>query len=482
MDCVRIGLINRWVNICVVSFVTALLLTVTSVDAAPHSDHKEKVTLYNNGTHDFQKTVIIISFDAFQVDFLKRGLTPHLASISKSGGFQPEFMTPSFPTNTFPNHRTIVTGLLPEAHGIVNNEFYDPAKDEFFVYKNHSASRDSSWWGGEPIWITAEKQGVKSGVFMWPGGGVIHDGLTPSYLVPFQDNVAPQTNIDKLLQWLDLPLENRPQLLASYMLDLDVAAHKHSPNSKEANDTLELLENAAQQLWDGLAERNLLDIVNVIYVSDHGMEEVTPDKVIMLDDLVNLDKFKLINGFPHADLVPKDPSETETIFQELKAQEDGQPWKVYRREDIPAQYQYSHNDRIAPIIAIIEHGWTFFTKERFIKAHPLTYYEGKSLGCHGYDNNEVSMRSIFLAYGPDFQPNSRSIWAKRSPNSEWLTSHSTDQDDVIHPPFQNTEVYNLLCRLLDLEGVPNNGTLTWDYRTAGDQPRRTDKGVHLVLE
>ncbi|KAJ1962051.1 hypothetical protein H4R35_007390, partial [Dimargaris xerosporica] len=221
--------------------------------------------LLSNGTHQFQKTVILVSFDGFRADYLDRGLTPHLLDIEARGGFRAEYLIPSFPSITFPNHYTLVTGMYPETHGIIGNEFYDPALNATFYYKNDTITMKSSWWGGEPIWVTAEKHGRISAIDMWPGSLATIRGLAPTHVIPYKSGVAARTKIDQLMAWMDLPLSARPSLLATYVPEVDSMGHTYSPDSAEVNAALVIADQSVEYLLKALEARNLTHIVNVIY-------------------------------------------------------------------------------------------------------------------------------------------------------------------------------------------------------------------------
>ncbi|RKP37063.1 alkaline-phosphatase-like protein, partial [Dimargaris cristalligena] len=415
-----------------------------------------------NGTHAFRKTVILLSFDGFRADYLGRGLTPHFNQISLQGGLQAEFLSPCFPSITFPNHYSIVTGLYPEAHGIVSNEFFDPTFNESFYYKNDTLNRQSRWWGGEPIWVTAERNGQLAGVDMWPGSLAPVKDTLPTYLLPYKSRVAPRTKIDQLISWLDQPLDQRPTFLASYVPEVDSAGHTYSPDSEQVNSALALADDAVGYLQDSLAARNLTNIVNVIYVSDHGMAPVPTSQVIYLDDLLDMEQVRFITGYPLAGITPHVDEDIPVLYETLKAKSEGQRWQVYLREDIPARFHYTDNERIPPIVCIPEVGWVFFTRQDYAHTHLGVGLTDRTIGVHGYDNLDPSMRAILMAHGPDFRYGSLTAATTAE------IKYKPDLDDstlspvapaFIHSAFSNIELYNLMCHLLDLPANSNNGTL-----------------------
>ncbi|KAJ1997603.1 hypothetical protein H4R26_005774, partial [Coemansia thaxteri] len=321
--------------------------------AEAHSSDSK--SLVSNGTHWFYPTLIVVSLDGFRADYLDRGITPELLNIGRNG-LRADYMIPSFPSSTFPNHYTIVTGLYPGSHGIVANEFYDSKLNDSFSYKDVQKNLDSKWWeGGEPIWVTAERQGLKTAINMWPGSTAVIHGFKPSYLVPYANDVPPAAKVDQLLQWMDLPLEARPSFLATYMPEVDSAAHKVGPDAKPVNDAIHLVDGALGDLWKNISQRNLTHIVNLMVVSDHGMAGTQPSRYsIYLDDIIDMNKLRGIYGWPLAGLEPKNSADVPSMYRKLKRASRGRPWSVYLRENIPERFHYTHQLRVAPIMVIPE--------------------------------------------------------------------------------------------------------------------------------
>ncbi|KAJ1659456.1 hypothetical protein IWQ61_001480 [Dispira simplex] len=458
---------NPWKLVLVGGLLVGFAVTV-GFSFGPYTEfHKvhtrqsaQGLSTIHNGTHPFRKTVVLVSFDGFRADYLDRGLTPHLSQVVQKGGFQAQHMTPSFPSVTFPNHYTLVTGLYPEAHGIVGNEFYDPSLNATFYYKNETINRQSGWWGGEPIWVTTVKQGLLSAVDMWPGSTALIKDVLPTYLIPYDGTVKPYTKVDQLMAWLDLPFEERPSFLATYLPEVDSAGHRASPDSVEVNAALELVDDMVGHLQEQLAQRNLTEIVNVIYVSDHGMATVTPERTIYLEDLVeDVHQFKMITGYPLAALTPSDEHDIPAIYEMLKRKSDGQPWNVYLRDNIPERFHFRHSGRIAPIVCIPDVGWTFFTRREYTHSYLYNGDINRRFGVHGYDNLDPTMHAIFIAHGPDFHMGSKPLQSSTGTESHLFgPSLSPQNQPLLHPAFANVNVYNILTKVLDLVPAPNNGT------------------------
>ncbi|KAH6887999.1 alkaline-phosphatase-like protein [Thelonectria olida] len=415
-----------------------------------------KPAMVSNGTALFAPTSLIISLDGFRADFLQRGLTPRLNAFVKEG-VSPKWMHPSFPSVTFPNHYTIATGMYPESHGVVGNSFWDPHLEAEFYYTDAARSLDPKWWGGEPFWVTAEKQGVRSAIHMWPGSEahVLH--TEPSIMDKFNGKETLDNKVARIFQFLDMPgfedktvdvKDMRPQLIAAYVPHVDSDGHKYGPNSTEIRDTISKVDNMLDKIFAGLEERNLTDIVNVIIVSDHGMATTDVTRLIQLEDLIDIDKVEHNDGWPLFGLRPKNPDDLQGMYDELAEKAKTNPnIEVYLRDvNMPERYHFSKNDRIAPLWVIPKTGWAITTKKEFdVKdglEKGLVYHPR---GLHGYDHEHPLMRAIFIARGPAFPHPANS------------------RVDV----FQNIEVYNMLCDSVGIEPAANNGTLRLPLKPVG---------------
>ncbi|KAF3917443.1 hypothetical protein ABW21_db0207577 [Orbilia brochopaga] len=403
-------------------------------------------SIWSNGTHAYHPTTVLISLDGFRADFLRRGLSPTLQKFIDTG-VSPAYMHPSFPSVTFPNHWTIVTGLYPESHGVVGNSFWDPVLEKEFFYSDPERSLQPFWWGGEPIWGTAERQGVKAAVHMWPGSEMHPAPYEISYLDHFNKSEAIPNKIDRIMEWLDKPLDSRPQFIASYFHHVDTAGHKYGPNSTEVNNTITIVDNMLAQLFADIEARNLTNIVNVVVVSDHGMATTSNDRLIFLDDIINMKDVELSDGWPLYGLRLKPSANMTAIHETLSKEAANSPnWDVYLRDvDMPERWHFSNNPRIAPLWLVPKTGWAIVTRPEHDPSKTNKPYSPR--GLHGYDNMHPLMRSIFVARGPAFP----------------------------HPPgtrvepFGNWEIYAMLCHSLGLKESPigNNGTMGWGTPSGG---------------
>ncbi|KAH0296483.1 Phosphodiest-domain-containing protein, partial [Aureobasidium melanogenum] len=416
---------------------------------------RPQLNTLTNGSSVFAPTTILISLDGFRADFLHRNITPSLNSFVRAG-VSPEYMSPSFPSVTFPNHFTLVTGLYPEAHGVVGNSFWDPALKEDFYYTDPARSMQPKWWNGEPIWVTAEEQDVRAAIHMWPGSEA-HIGIEPTFVDKYQGHELLTNKVDRILGLLDLPGPHdeaassdspRPQLIAAYVPDVDRDGHLYGPNSTEIRSTISSVDSMLGQLFSGLEQRNLTDIVNIIIVSDHGMATTSTSRLIQLDDIIDMSVIERTDGWPLYGLRPKNDSDIEPLYNQLKQEAANMNgFDVYLKDrDMPERYHFSQNDRIAPLWVIPWTGWAIVVEEEFdVAKAKKTGQVYHPRGVHGYDHEHPLMRAIFVARGPAFP---------HTPGSKV---------DV----FQNIEVYNLVCDSVGILPKPNNGTLRLPLKPIG---------------
>ena len=367
--------------------------------------------------------VILISIDGFRWDYLQKYDAPTLRRLA-SGGVHATRLTPSFPSRTFPNHYTLVTGLRPEHHGIVNNYFHDPALKADFAKSN----TETVWWsGGEPVWITAEKQGVRSASYFWPGSQVELQGRRPSFFKPYDKTLSPAGRVDGLLEWLALPVAQRPRLFTLYLDTVDVAGHFYGPEAPETAAAVHEADNAVAHLLDGLARLGLHDTANLIVVSDHGMSETSPDRVVFFDDLMDMSLVTVEANGPHGGVRPKPGVDIVALVASIRAKAPPQV-HVYRREEVPERLHYRASDRIPPIVFVPEDHWCIEQKTGW----PVLRARFDK-GNHGWDPATPNMGALFLASGPAFR-------------------HGVELPEV-----ENIHVYDLVCALLGITPAPNDG-------------------------
>ena len=369
--------------------------------------------------------VLLISIDGFMNEYLDRNFTPNFDRFIEEGT-RAEYLIPVFPTKTFPNHYSQATGLLVENHGIISNSFPDDSLNARFSFGPPEESPDDErWWGGEPIWITAEIQGKTSATMFWPGSEASIDGVQPTKWKPYDGSVDNYARIDSVMSWLDTEGEVNADFATLYFSDVDSRGHGFGPNSAEVDEAVVYADSLVGYLWDKIDEIGVRDELNVIIVSDHGMAELSEDRVIFLDDLIDLNDVEMIDWTPVAMLKP-DEGKTEEVYAALK--ENEQNYRVYRKEDLPDRYGFTDHYRIPEIIMIADVGYSI-TGKSFLEDR------GLPAATHGFDHEAPEMRTIFMASGPSFTPG-KTV-----------------------PAFSALNLYELMANLLELEPAENDGEL-----------------------
>jgi len=405
-------------------FIAFFLLTFFLADGAFAQNKRIK---------DLEPTVILISIDGFRYDYLDKYNPKTLRKLAKKG-VRAKWMAPSFPTKTFPNHYTIATGLLPENHGITTNNIYDPEFDAIFSLGKREEVQNSRWWGGEPIWVTAEKQGQKAGAFFFPGTEAPVKNIRPTFWKTYDGKIPNEERVDTILGWLDLPKEKRPTLFTLYFSDVDDAGHRYSPDSKETGKAVRKVDEDIKRLMKGLKKRKIYKKTNLIVVSDHGMAPVPQKNAIILDEMFDTSLAKQIFWVSEiVQIFPKVGKESE-IYESIKAKLPSNA-SIYRKSEIPSRFRYQNNRRIAPILVLPKAGSILVTRKRF-EDMETSGRLNEVRGSHGYDNEIEEMRALFIGHGEAFK------------------------SGYVAQPFQNIEVYNLMCEILKLKPAANDGNLS----------------------
>lgn len=370
--------------------------------------------------------LILISIDGFRWDYLDKFPAPTLRKLATGGVHAPRLI-PCFPTKTFPNHYTLATGLRPEHHGIVSNYFFDPVLNRAFNKNNPADHVDPAWWSeGEPIWITAEKQHVRTACFYWPGSEVRLQGVEPAYHKTYAGKIDSNANVDDLLRQLDQPAGLRPRFCALYLDVVDVVGHQFGPDAPETGAAVQAADTAVARLLDGLARLDLRDTANLVVVSDHGMTAISSRRVIFLEDIMAVANVQVESLGPNGGVRPKTGTAAELV-EKIRAQ-NVPHLQVYLREEVPAELHYRDNPRIPPVVLIADEGWNIETKAGW--PHLEARY---GRGSHGYDPRLPDMGALFIANGPAFR------------------------HGVEIPPVENIHLYNLLCAVLGVTPAPNDG-------------------------
>lgn len=365
---------------------------------------------------------ILISFDGFRWDYPNRGITPTFKMIAENG-VSALSLQPSFPSKTFPNHYTIVTGLYPQNHGLISNNMYDPFYDEYFSLGDRSAVENSRWYKGEAIWETARKQGIITASYFWPGSEIDIEYRRPDYFQYYEHERPYMKRMDGIIEWLKLPYDERPIFITVYFDAADTYGHRFGPNSVEINSTIMSLDSLLNTLLNKLKEINLFDSTNIIVVSDHGMNEISSERVINIDEILKGLKYKIIDDGPFMFVFPKVKHKT-IIYNTLKENEKN--YRVYYKDELPEHYNLSASHLLPDIVVIADLGWSLVNEKT-----ADSYYNKSISGNHGYDNYFIDMHGIFYAMGPSFKKNYKI------------------------GTVLNIDIYPLLCKILNIKPKTN---------------------------
>lgn len=344
-----------------------------------------------NGADQLKKPyVILISADGFRADFAEKYHALFLQSIA-SKGVKAEFMTPSFPSLTFPNHYSIVTGLYPSHHGLVDNTFYDKQRATFYGMSNKKKVADGSWYGGTPLWVLAEKQKMLSASFYWVASEANIQDTYPSYFYAYNETISISSRIQSVKNWLSLPEEKRPHLITFYFPQVDHDAHEFGPNDDRVIQSVQFVDSSIQALQAALAPLGLP--INYLFVSDHGMTTVDNVNTIPLPAAIDTTAFIVPAGDALLHLYAKDRSQIEPTYINLKKDTS---INVYRLDETPDYWHYKASDdkfnRLGDLILTTHLPKVFnLTKRK------------TTVGKHGFDNHLIDMGASFLAWGPAFK-------------------------------------------------------------------------------
>ncbi len=366
--------------------------------------------------------VLLVSFDGFRWDYLNRNITPNLSQIIKTG-VRASSLRPAFPSKTYPNHLSIITGMYPEHHGIIFNKFNNVDTKEVYQLKDRSAVQNQKWYKGKAFWETAEKNGITAASFFWPGSELDDSTRRPTYFKYYKHKLPYIERIDGIIEWLQLPQKIRPHFLTLYFHDTDSFGHNFGPNSPEINNSIKRLDSLAGYLNEQLLSIGMKDSVNIIFVSDHGMTEISPNKIINIENILTGLDYKLGGAKPIAMIEPS-KKDYDSIYARL--QNNQEHFKLYTKENMPAYYHFSKNKNIYSLLLVAELGWSLVNNKNAINMSKPT-----SKGNHGYDNNCIDMHGIFIASGPNFK------------------------NGYVTGTLWNIDIYPLLCKIFNIPPNPN---------------------------
>ena len=370
-----------------------------------------------------QPYLIMVSMDGFRWDYTDSVATPNFDAIAKMG-VKAESMQVSFPSKTFPNHYTLATGLVPNNHGIVNNTFYAAEYDQIYSIGNREVVEDGKFYNGEPIWNTAEKQGLKAASYFWVGSEADIQGMHPSIWKKYDHHFDFYQRVDSVISWLSLPEEKRPHLITWYVHEPDGVGHGYGPHSPEVDSTIISLDHLLGYFMQKLSEHPLANEVNVIVTADHGMENTSADRTINLYAHLKKHWVKYaLGGNPIYNIQAK-----EGFKDSIRIALDNVEGLIcYENPNVPTYLNYGTNDRCLDFTVVADSAWSI------IKRKPRKDY--RDGGTHGYDIRNKNMNAMFYAYGPAFK------------------------EKYEQPMFKNVSVYPLICHILGLRPAPNDGDL-----------------------
>ncbi|MCX6230010.1 MAG: ectonucleotide pyrophosphatase/phosphodiesterase [Bacteroidetes bacterium] len=380
------------------------------------------IQLFAQQKTEKQPYLIVISLDGFRWDYPEIYHLIHFDSIAKMG-VKAHSVQPCFPTVTFPNHYSIATGLYPEHHGIVQNKFYDPALNLIYRIGDRKMVMDGRFYKGEPIWVTAEQQRLKSASFYWVGSEAVIKAVQPFYWKPYENKLPFNQRIDTLINWLQLPEKERPHLILFYLPEPDECSHDNGPVSPQTKAMVTTLDSL---LWVLVVKIKSLPIgnqVNLIITSDHGMSAVSKDKNIMIDNYLKPQWIKGMYGYNPGYNIRVNVNCIDSVYNALKIIPNLKVWKI---KDVPQRLHYNKNQRIGDIVILADSSWSISRNtDKPVKG-----------GTHGYDNDNMDMHGIFYAFGPAFKQN---------------YSRNT---------FPNIHLYALMAYILHLKPAKTDGKLS----------------------
>lgn len=361
----------------------------------------------NSAWAQSQPYVMLVSIDGFRHDYAQKFQAENILGLAKRG-VSAKRMLPSFPTKTFPNHYTLVTGQYPGTHGIVSNEFYSKSKDAWYAVKAKGSVQDSSWYGGVPLWVLAEENKMNSASLFWIGSEAPIRGSLPTYSYAYDGSVPNAFRVRQLAEWLMLPEDKRPHMILGYFSLVDDAGHRYGPDHERTKEAVLAIDSLIGELV-GLIEATGLP-VHLVLVSDHGMSAIS--RGLVLPELVDLGDSRVSYSFPPM-IYQQNAAEVKRIYEELLKTE---LIDVYTRETLPGYLNFHNPDRVGDLVLVTE-------APTVVLPAPM----GVRGGTHGFDPfNNLEMGAIFYATGPDLK------------------------QGVLVPPFENIHVYPFIARLLGL--------------------------------
>jgi len=369
--------------------------------------------------------VLLISFDGFRADYLDWYDTPNMDRFVKKG-VRAKGLIPVFVSKTFPNHYSIATGMYAENHGLIGNHFYDAKFDETYSLSDRSKVKDSKFYGGEPIWVTAEKQGLKTASYFWVGTEAPIGGIYSSKWKEYEHDFPFESRIDSIVSWFSLPLKERPRFCSLYFHEPDWTGHEMGPRSSETGRMVSKLDSLFGDLINKLSELSIYNQLNIIAVADHGMAEISSDRTVNLSEYADMGQVIQEGSGPYAFLYSQKIGIIDSAVGQLQKAEH---ISVYLKSDIPERFHFKNHHRIKDALVIADEGW--YIQNQAISSSSIAGEYIPTGGTHGYDNQLKSMHALFIAQGPAFKNN------------------------IVTEPFENVNIYPMIAHILDIDPSKN---------------------------
>ena len=366
--------------------------------------------LYSDDTEEY---VLLISMDGFRYDYLDKANTPNFDQFA-SEGVRSKALVPVFISKTFPNHYSIATGMYAEKHGLIANTFFANDLNQLYSIKDRRAVENGEFYGGEPIWVTAERQGVRSASYFWVGSEASIQGVQPTYWKKYDQKVSFTARVDTVVSWYSKPTENRPRLVLLYFHEPDWTGHAYGPNSKETINQIEIMDDVLGDIINKTSNLSIFNKLNIIIVSDHGMTELHPDKIIDLSLYTNMKELNVTGAGPTVFISSKSKKLLKRTYNDLKSISN---INIYWKQNIPKRFHYRNHTRIPDLLIVANEGWSLM---------PLGHGSSTPKGDHGYDNQLDNMKAIFIANGPSFK------------------------SGYIRAEFENIHIYPLITHILGI--------------------------------
>lgn len=367
-----------------------------------------------------EQYVVMVSLDGFRADYIEKHGANFLKKLGEEG-VRVKRMKPANPTKTFPNHYTLATGLYPEHHGLVGNVFYAPQLGRVYKLSDRKTVEDGAFYGGEPIWNTARKAGLKTASFYWVGTEANVQGMQPDIWKKYNSRVSLPQRIDSVVSWLQLPVKERPRLVMLYYNEPDHSGHRYGPDSKEVQEKVHYIDKQMQHLYEKLMQLPIAEKINLIIVSDHGMRSISAKKQIILEDYIKKDWVEGIYGSNPVYTITAKKALHDSVYNALRKIKH---LRFYNRGEAPARWKFGANKRIGDFLLVAKSGWSLFA----------VHAKGRELGgTHGYFNGDRQMAALFVAKGAAFK------------------------DHYRQRKLNNVDVYNVVAKILGISPAPNDG-------------------------